>query len=334
MSEKALAVAHDNTPALTRGPRLSLPTQAELDTLLQYGGVIVKSGMAPAHIKTAEAALVIMRYGHQLGVDEFTALQNMFVIGGKPAATASLMHAVILRDHGGDAIQIVESNGERCLLRCKRRDSRHSADIGYSLAEAKQAGLVTNGGTWTKYPADLLFARAVSRAGRQMFRDSTMGMYTPEEIGGDIIEVQGEIVEVASPAASIKELAADYREEQATASAADKLRERAKRANAAKDGPALQQLVKEAGDDLNLWAVLISESGTTTQLEWLRKKANGKAERLKTHFDARAAALAQATETGDVAVEENQTLEVIPDHILNQPQMAGMAAARNDVHGR
>jgi hypothetical protein len=28
------------------------------------------------------------------------------------------------------------------------------------------------------------------------------------------------------------------------------------------------------------------------------------------------------------------TGEVIPDHILNQPQMAGMAAARTDVHGR
>ena len=93
-------------PAAHRGPRLGLPTPSELQALRDYGEIVFKSGMVPAHIKSPEAAMVVMRYGHQLGIDEFTALQNMFVVNGKPSAFASLLHSLILRDHGGDAIQI------------------------------------------------------------------------------------------------------------------------------------------------------------------------------------------------------------------------------------
>lgn len=174
---------------------MGLPTAQELATLLEYGQVIVKSGLAPAHIKTPEAALVIMRQGHQLGIDEFTAMQNMFVVGGKPSLMASLMHALILNDHGGAAIQIVESTPAKCELLCKRRDATHASRVSYTIEEAKQAGL--KDGNWLKYPTDMLFARCISRAGRQVFRDSTMGMYTPEELGSSIIEVNGEVIDTS-----------------------------------------------------------------------------------------------------------------------------------------
>ena len=154
---------------------------------------MVKSGMVPAHIKTPEAAIVVMRYGHQLGIDDFTAMQNMFVVGGKPSAFASLLHSLILRDHGGDAIRIEESTATVTRLSCKRRDGTHRTTITYTIEEARAAGL--KDGNWAKYPTDMLFARCISRAGRQIFRDSTMGLYTPEEIGGTIIEAEGEVIE-------------------------------------------------------------------------------------------------------------------------------------------
>lgn len=181
--------------AAPRGPRLGLPTQAELSALMAYGEVMIKSGMAPAHIKTAEAALVVMRYGHQLGIDEFTALQNMYVIGGKPAAFAGLLHSLILRDHGGGAIAVREFTAERVTIECRRRDTGQTATVSYTFKEAEQAGITKTNPQWAKYPADMLFARCISRAGRQLFRDSTMGMYVPEELGGNAIEVNGEVVE-------------------------------------------------------------------------------------------------------------------------------------------
>lgn len=201
------AVANENAievmrptplPTQRQGPRLDLPSKVELDALMAYGQVIVKSGLAPTHIKTPEAAIVMMRYGHQLGIDEFTALQHMYIQNGKPTALASLLHSLILRDHGGDAIQIVEASGETCRLACKRRDGAQRTEISYTIQEAERAGLLDKPGPWKQYPADMLFARCVSRAGRMLYRDSTLGLYTPEELGANYIEVQGEVIDAGA----------------------------------------------------------------------------------------------------------------------------------------
>jgi hypothetical protein len=209
-------------PAAPRGPRLGLPTRDELAALIEYGGMVAKSGLFPT-VKSAEAAVVMMRYGHQLGIDEFTALQNMYLQNGKPTAFASLLHSLILRDHGGDAIRIVEASAERCVLSCARRESpHHRTEVSYTLDEAKAAGLLGKDGPWKLYPKDMLFARCVGRAGRQLYRDSTLGMYTPEELGGTVIEVNGEVIDTAlaggrSEASPAAEPAADPSEDPAEA---------------------------------------------------------------------------------------------------------------------
>jgi hypothetical protein len=198
MAERSLQVVErtDRPMAVAQpGPRLGLPTPSELEALKAYGQLAIASGMAPKHIDKWETAVVIMRYAHQLGVDEFTGLQNMWVIGGKPSMMASLQHALILRDHGDDAIHVRVSNADTCELVCKRRTASQPSLVKYTMAEAVAANLPTTNGTWKKYPADMLFARAISRAGRQIFRDTTMGLYVPEEIGGTVIEAHGEIIE-------------------------------------------------------------------------------------------------------------------------------------------
>lgn len=204
------------------GPRLGLPTLQELETLLRYGQIIVASGLAPKHISTPEAALVTIRQAHQLGVDEFTGLQNSFVIDGKVTISASLMHSLILRDHGPDSIHVIESTATRCELRCTRRGARFSTTVEYAIEEAKAAGLATKP-VWQKYPKDLLFARAISRAGRQVFRDSTMGLYTPEELDGSVIDVEGEVIDITEQqrSAHIRELRNQHEAEKDTAAAAD-----------------------------------------------------------------------------------------------------------------
>lgn len=192
-----LAVVQQPTPlpVSIRGPRLALPSSDELAALRAYGDIVFKSGICPAHIKSPEAAIVCMRYGHQLGIDEFTAVQNMFVLGGKVAMFANLQHALMLRDHGGDAIQVVESTKERCEIRCRRRDRSDVVTISYTFEEARQAKLTTKD-IWQQYPADMLFARCISRASRQLFRDSTLGLYTPEEVDANYIEVEGQVVQI------------------------------------------------------------------------------------------------------------------------------------------
>src|SRR4029434_1102331 len=119
----------------------------------------------------------------------------MLMEGVKPAPFASLLHSLILRDHGGDAIQIVESSQERAVLSCKRRDGSVRTTITYTIEEAQQDRL--KDGIWSKYTADMLFAPAIHGDGRQLFRDSTMGLSVPEELGSQAIEVSGEIIDAA-----------------------------------------------------------------------------------------------------------------------------------------
>jgi len=53
----------------------------------------------------------------------------------------------------------------------------------FTYVEAVKAGLVKQGGGWTKWPKDMCFARALSRLARQLFSD-VIGMgYVEGEIG-------------------------------------------------------------------------------------------------------------------------------------------------------
>jgi len=338
-TENSLAIVDDHQPAPIRqhaGPRLGLPTSAELQALEAYGNVVVKSGMAPKHIGTWQAAVVVMRYGHQLGIDEFTALQNLFIVGGKPAAMASLLHTLILRDHGNDAIRIVETTHTVCRLVCRRRGSAHTTDIGYTIEEAKQASLVQAGGNWTKYPADMLFARAVSRAGRLVFRDSTMGMYVPDEIGGSAIEVNGEVIDV-----EIREtphrITGSTAPERATHRILASLTVRAAAANANQDQEAWKALIKEVGKDVVLWPALIAQSPSEMHLAWMEKAANGKGQQLFPHFDRRRAELASLVEARDVADYDNTAdddgADVDPATGERIPDWVGRAAERDQLAG-
>jgi hypothetical protein len=285
--EHSLAVIQPEPAPALAGPRLSLPTMQELDTLKAYGQLVVDSGMAPAHVKTWEAAVVIMRYGHQLGVDEFTALQNMYVIQGKPAMQASLMHAMILRAHGPNAIQLSQFDAKACVLECRPRGARKPTIVSYSIEEAAAAGLAGKD-MWKKYPADLLFARAVSRAGRLVFRDVTMGMYVPEELDGNVIEVDGEVVDLDQEQrhVHIRELRKEHEAEKDAAAAHDdepvqqisddEFGRQVRDAMVNRDADQFRELIDKAGEEIGRWTALVQASESAQALEWIKRQIERK----------------------------------------------------------
>ena len=297
--EVGLAVFPAGQVVSLPGPRLSLPTMQELESLKTYGELVVASGLAPKHIDKWETAVVVMRYGHQLGVDEFTALQNMLVIDGKPSMNASLMHSLIMRDHGPDAVLVLESTETICQLVCRRRGSKVSSTVEYTIQEAEKAGLVNKPGprggpgVWKAYPKDMLFARAISRAGRQVFRDTTMGLYTPEELGGNVIDVHGEIVDVEAreQTAHIRELRDEHEAEKATAVAHD---------NTAKATKEQLQNILDLGHALGMSDEKVAEycgkpgkDLTAAEAEQIRKELNDDLEKRIKADEERAAAAAQ-----------------------------------------
>ena len=183
-------------------PRATIAPQ-EWPMVREQAEMLVKTGFLPQTIKTPEQAVAIMMKGRELGVPPMYALSNIAVISGKPACTAELMLALLYRDHGDAALQVVETSATRCVAAYKRRGWKEAQTFAFTIEDAKTAGL--QGGNWAKYPAAMLRARCISAIARMAFPDSIGGMYTAEELGARVDGETGEIL-AAPPGAAPRRL--------------------------------------------------------------------------------------------------------------------------------
>lgn len=182
-----------------------LPSQADLATMLTLAEQFVSSGLLPPEIKTASAALLVIQKGRELGIPPAYALSNIAVVKGKPTCSAELMLALIKRDHGRDALHVIETTAERCTV--EYRDGSHVGRFSFGIDDAKLAGLAGSP-TWRSYPAAMLRARAISAVARMAFPDSIAGMYVPEEMGAAVtVDADGEVRPVSEPATALLEAA-------------------------------------------------------------------------------------------------------------------------------
>ena len=191
---------------------LARPQQGSLspeawNVLREQALVLVRSGFLPHAVNTPEKAISIVMKGRELGVPPMYALSNIAVINGKPTAGAELMLALIYRDHGDEAVRIVESTPERCTIAYRRKSWQEPELFSFSIEDADCAGLLGKD-NWRHYPAAMLRARCISAVARLAFPDTIGGLYTPEELGarvriaeeGDSYAVEAEAVEtVESP---------------------------------------------------------------------------------------------------------------------------------------
>lgn len=171
-----------------------LPTQNEWAVIQSLSANLLPSGMLPAHIKTPEAAAAIILKGRELGIPPMQALSGIASINGKPVCGSELMLAIIYRDHGDSAIWIDDTTDTFCRISYARRGWPERKTYSFSMEDAKRAG-VAGGQTWQKYPAAMLRARCISAVARMAFPDSIGGMYSPDELGGEVVvESDGETV--------------------------------------------------------------------------------------------------------------------------------------------
>ncbi len=68
-----------------------------------------------------------------------------------------------------------------------RADTGTATQVSFTIQDAKTAGLLDKkGSSWSRYPADMLWARAVSRLARVAFPDVlTIHAYTPQDLDPD-----------------------------------------------------------------------------------------------------------------------------------------------------
>ncbi len=191
----------NNSNAITVRNEGLLPAAQDWQTMSTMATEFVKSGLLPDSIKTPQAAMVIMQKGRELGLPPMAALSGISVIKGKPVASAELMLSLIYRDHGDDAIHIIQTDAQACRVRFKRRTWKAAQEFAFTLQDAATAGL-TNGNTWKQYPAAMLRARCISAVARMTFPDSIAGMYLADEMGSDAVEPEWREVPQVAPQAT------------------------------------------------------------------------------------------------------------------------------------
>jgi hypothetical protein len=149
--------------------------------LWQLAKLTSNTEMVPKALRgRPDAALAVMVYGHELGLQPMTALREVFIIDGTPSCSAKLMRALILK--AGHRLTWKTVTDAKVVIYGERCDGRAAAEVSWTLEGSKQAGLA-NKDVWKKYPRAMLAARATSELARLIFPDVTIG-YTPEELGG------------------------------------------------------------------------------------------------------------------------------------------------------
>lgn len=127
------------------------------------------------------AVLACILTGQELGVGAMTSLAKVHVIEGRPALSAELMRALILK--AGHSIWLEESSATRVTLAGARKETpEHVTRITWTMDDAKKAN-VEGKTNWKRYPRAMLTARATGELARMVFPDVLAGIsYTREEV--------------------------------------------------------------------------------------------------------------------------------------------------------
>ncbi len=169
-----------------------IPSDHEMAVYRTMADQAVSSKMYK-NIGEKAGVMMIMLASRELGIPPMQALNGgLNIINGKVEISARMMSALIRK--AGHQMVVKECTDTHCVLVGKRSDTGESQESSFSVAEAQRAGLIKQGGGWTKFPKDMCFARAMSRLARQLFSD-VIGMgYVEGEISQQ--EVKHEIPHV------------------------------------------------------------------------------------------------------------------------------------------
>lgn len=130
--------------------------------------------------KQGDTAAAIMM-GKSLGMDPLNALQNLFVVRGRPGMYARTMHSLVLR--AGHEVYRAAATEQAVTVRARRRGETQWQEFTWTMDRAKKAGYAGN----QKYQTDpmgMLTAKALAEACRTIAPDVLTGIAatTVEEI--------------------------------------------------------------------------------------------------------------------------------------------------------
>jgi len=156
-------------------------TANEMHTAHQIATAIANSTFVPTHFRgKPDECTVAMLYGATIGLDPMTAVQQIYVISGKPALYARAMVAIVLA--AGHEIWVEAESEGSVTVAGKRKGSENVQRVTWTTQMAETAGYTSNKKYQTD-PQSMLYARASGDLARRLAPDALLGMaYNVEEM--------------------------------------------------------------------------------------------------------------------------------------------------------
>lgn len=198
------------------GELARMDPNAELEFDWRQAKALSASGLFP-DARKAEQALAKIRFGRDLGMNATQAMTGIHIVEGKPQVAAVTLGAFVRLGAGGYDYRILEHDDEHCLIEFGPRPAPGRADdgtwqpwlqafgtSGFSIDDARRAGLVKDKSGWAKYPRNMVFARAMSNGVKWFCPDAVQGIpvYHEGEIEPQHV-IDGQVVSDADPAAEV-----------------------------------------------------------------------------------------------------------------------------------
>lgn len=181
-----------------------------LATKIDYARLLAASGMLPAQYRDKPANLLwALEYAESLGLHPMAAITGVHVIEGKPSASAALIASLVRR--AGHRLRVVGDDRQAVCEIVRADDPTFTFRSTWTIDRARTAGLLGKG-TWSKYPAAMLKARAITECARDAAEDVLHGLhYTPEELGAVVDDAGAVRREVEAPAPVVEHLVEETR---------------------------------------------------------------------------------------------------------------------------
>lgn len=207
MSDLAVIDQAPRPPALVAGARVQAIVPSDFDGAWRIANAVVKAGMAPKGVETAEKAMVCIMHGMEVGLPPMMALQSIAPINGRPAiygdGALGLVQGSGLMEWYEETFEGDNENADSFKAICivKRKGDAKPKRGEFSIADAKLADLFGKSGPWKQYRKRMLKMRARAFALRDGFSDVLRGLHIAEE-AQDIPEIDAVELPPAPPASA------------------------------------------------------------------------------------------------------------------------------------
>lgn len=121
--------------------------------------------------------------GITLGLDPMTALQQIYVVHGRPGMYAKIKVALV--QSKGHEVWTDDLSDSRAVVAGRRKGTDTIERITVTMEQARKAGWTRND-AYGKTPQDMLWARAASRVCDRIASDALMGIASVEEIQDEL----------------------------------------------------------------------------------------------------------------------------------------------------